>query len=199
LKSLAYHDAAEEQRLLDELGNLCLRMGQPEKALRYLTRAQAMFERVRYDPFKATILLNIGYAHMRLGQYRQALKNIQESLEVTRKLGSKPLEAESLARLGDCLLRMGDLPGAERNFSASLALGEQIGLPAAVVAARRGLAEMWRKKNDNLKALANLRSAVETIEAQRNSVRRRNCVPVFWNRTRRSTKISSRFCRRCTK
>src|SRR5439155_841267 len=40
-----YHDAAEEQRLLDDLGSLCLRMGQPEKALRYLAHAQAMFER----------------------------------------------------------------------------------------------------------------------------------------------------------
>ena len=48
-------DAGEEQRLLDELGGLCLRMGQPEKALRYLARAQAMFERVRYEPFNATI------------------------------------------------------------------------------------------------------------------------------------------------
>jgi len=165
-----YHDAGEEQRLLNELGALFLRLDRPKAALVYLTQAAAMAERVRYEPFRADILLNTGDAYMRLGRYPEALESIRGSLNVARALGSKPLEAETLAALGDCFLRMGDFAGSQTSFSESLALGDQAGLAQVVVAAHRGLADVLRNRHEELPALEHLRTAIDTIEAQRNSV-----------------------------
>ncbi|MCG8456632.1 MAG: protein kinase, partial [Holophagales bacterium] len=139
----------ERARLLDTIGRVYLRIGEPRQASELLTEALGLFAREGApDPRNRT---HLGEARIALGEYERAVGHFRAALELheTASPGSSQAFAEAERGLGLALLYSGRISEAETVLTAAVGRlraegGEAQGLPEAlhalgrVVESRRG-------------------------------------------------------------
>ncbi len=137
-KSSAYDKAREEytkvltldpKRLdaLLEIGRVENFSGNSQKALEYLTRAQALAVEFGNDEERSKILQTMGVVYANLNKHEDALRNFRESLEIKRKLGLKKGMAMSLDGMASSEDVLGRPDEALKHYKEALALWQELG------------------------------------------------------------------------
>jgi serine/threonine protein kinase/lipopolysaccharide biosynthesis regulator YciM len=137
-KSSAYDKAREEYtkvltldpKRVDALlamGRVEIYSGNPQKAIEYLTRAQAVAVEFNNDEERAQILQAMGVAYAALNKHEEALRNLRESLEIKRKLGLKKGIAMSLDAMASSEDVLGKPDQALKDYKEALAVWQELG------------------------------------------------------------------------
>lgn len=108
-------------------GNLALGLGQPQRAIDYLTQALSMTRTLGDMREEAATLQNIGAACNELGQPRKALEYFQQALPIGQKLGNARLEADILDNMGNSYSDSGQLQKALEVSQQALPILRAIG------------------------------------------------------------------------
>src|SRR5690606_27245892 len=81
-----------------------------------------------------------------------ALTTLVSALTLAGALGSEVDRAELLRVRADSRLKLEDVAGAAADFTEAIACGQRAGAPELAAAARRGLAELARRRGDRMAA-----------------------------------------------
>jgi len=109
------------------MGRVEIYSGNSQKALEYLTRAQALTVESGNDEEKAQILQAMGVAYAELNKHPEALRNLRDSLEIKQKLGLKKGAAMSLDAMAGSEEVLGNPDQALKDYQAALALWRELG------------------------------------------------------------------------
>jgi tetratricopeptide (TPR) repeat protein/TolB-like protein/predicted Ser/Thr protein kinase len=109
------------------MGRVEIYDGNPEKALEYLTRAQALTVEFGNDEERADILQATGVAYADLNKHQDALRNLRDSLEIKRRLGLKKGVAMSLDAMATSEDVLGKPEQALKDYKEALALWRELG------------------------------------------------------------------------
>jgi len=137
-KSSAYDKARDEYtkvltldpKRVDALlaiGRVEVDSGNPQKALEYLTRAQALAVEFGNDEERAQILQTMGVAYAALNKHEDALRNLQQSLQIKRKLGLKKGIAMSLDSIAASEDVLGKPDEALKDYREAIAVYQELG------------------------------------------------------------------------
>jgi CHAT domain-containing protein/Tfp pilus assembly protein PilF len=162
-----FSDTEQQERTLQGLGRLYLRMEQPKQALQYLRQALSISDRTGHTALRSATLRDAGDAYRMLGDPESAIARLNEALRIARLLQMKPDEAAALTALGRSHLDKGRLAPSEACFRESLVLAQRLGMPEIILAAREGIAQTCLRRGLHAQAFQHLQPAVETIESLR--------------------------------
>jgi signal transduction histidine kinase len=116
LAALSAVDGAPYQRGLAEsllnLGSLHQQLSHYQQALRFLWKAQLLFEELGDFALQAAALTALGDTHSSLGNYWQALELYAQALAASRQAGDVVREASLLNDIGYTHMCLGDIPRA---------------------------------------------------------------------------------------
>src|SRR5439155_1094775 len=111
-----FSDTEQQERTLQGLGRLYLRMERPKQALQYLQQALTTGDRSGNTALRSGTLRNAGDAYRLLGDPESAIVKLDEALRIARQLQLKPDEAAALTALGRSHLDKGRLAQSETCF-----------------------------------------------------------------------------------
>jgi CHAT domain-containing protein len=163
------NDAGEEQGCLASLGDLYLQMGKPGEALGYLRKAEALAPQTSYESARVDTLLTIAAAHRQMGSMDKSVRYARNGLAAARAAANGAQEARALIELAATQFGTGAVREAEAGFQEALGVAEKTGTPDEIVAARRGLAEVFVKTARLAAAAIQLEAAVDRLEMVRSS------------------------------
>ena len=109
------------------MGRVEIYSGNSQKALEYLTRAQALAVEFGNYEERSDILQGMGQAYADLNKHEDALRNLRESLEIKRKLGLKKGMAMSLDAMATSEDVLGKPDQALKDYKEALALWQGLG------------------------------------------------------------------------
>ncbi|MBI1788068.1 MAG: tetratricopeptide repeat protein, partial [Acidobacteria bacterium] len=167
---VAHQDYGEVQRNLLVLSDLYLRTGDLQRAKQKYEQSLALSDKTRVPPFKVGGLIGLGAAHRRLGEYPTALARLEEGRALARGNSLTGSEAQALVEMGHCYLGLREVDRAEAQYSEAAEIVERAGFPELIIAARRGLAEIARRRGRLAQAFEHLRGAIERVETLRGRI-----------------------------
>jgi predicted ATPase/DNA-binding SARP family transcriptional activator len=137
-------------RALTQLGQGMLRLWRRElnEAGRYLTGALSGLRQLGERWGTMLTLSALAELAEQRGDHPTALATLDQALELAGVLGSEVDRAELLRIRADNRLRVGDSAGAAADYTEAVACGLRAGAPELTAAARRGLAELARRRSD---------------------------------------------------
>lgn len=114
-------------RALHTLGQIDLRHGNYEEALKKLSEARALYERLNATGFSynlqiADVFIAIAMVHGEMGQYGRALSYLNKAHQVSRISGDQATQAKIMGSQAALLLEQKDYAAAQKWFNASLAI-----------------------------------------------------------------------------
>ncbi len=121
------NNQAELGRNLSNLGNIYLRLGDPEQARQQFTAGLAVLQTTGARQLVATTILALGNAYKRLGQYDQALSCYQQALSLSQTLGFQALIANSIGSIGSIHFEQGNFAAARLAFEEARQLNLAMG------------------------------------------------------------------------
>ena len=119
-------DRRLEAVILNSVGAVYYRLGEPQRALAYLEQALHLRrEHVdrRGEPITLTVL---GRVHTSLGDHVKAMEFHRQALRLRRAIGDRRGEAETLNLLGQGLVASGDAVAAIGLFDQTIEISEQL-------------------------------------------------------------------------
>jgi tetratricopeptide (TPR) repeat protein len=134
----ANQDPLLEQRILEHIGTIYLRLEKPTQALPYLVKSISLTPQTRAMNLHLNALLSLGEAYAAVGRTGKALASLEQGLATARKMERPASEAQALDLLGEFWLKRSDSEKAKKSFELSLAIAERIRVPQLTLAARRG-------------------------------------------------------------
>lgn len=153
--------------LLNNIGWIQFRQGQPEAAIKLFQQALAVSQE-QNDPM-APALHNLGVAQVSQDRLQEGLGLLRQALELRQGKDPYPL-AQTLRELGTAYYRLGDLDQAAHYFDESLKIGRRIGAPELVAAALFRWALLNRKQGHFEEGLDRIGEAVKVVESLRSGV-----------------------------
>jgi len=132
-----------EQWPLTALGQLHLRQGRPEAALRYLAPAFAMVDRHNYRPGQFQASYGLAGAYRDIGRYSDALAFAHRALNFARSTRFPVFEVLTLHRLGTIHLRLGEHEQAARHQHRALEMAANFTDTQLKATTLNGLAETY--------------------------------------------------------
>lgn len=130
---LARKNGAQAQvaHLLNSLGVLCLRSGDYEAGLKYLTEARPIWVELG-DPMRAAyLLINIGLLQDKLGHFDAAVRALEQALVEMDQANNPRLKSYALNNLGAAYERAKQYPTALTYYQQALALKSELKLSPA--------------------------------------------------------------------
>lgn len=139
---------------LTRVGQGMLRLWQGEwgEAERDLTAALARFQELAERWGSMLALSALAELAGQRGDHATALTTLDSALTLAGALGSEVDRAELLRVRADSRLKLEDVAGAAADFTEAIACGQRAGAPELAAAARRGLAELARRRGDRMAA-----------------------------------------------
>jgi serine/threonine protein kinase/tetratricopeptide (TPR) repeat protein len=125
------------------MGRVEIYSGDSQKALEYLTRAQALAVEFSNDEERAQILQAMGVAYAALNKHEDALRNFRDSLEIKRKLGLKKGIAMSLDAMASSEDVLGKPDQALKDYKEALDLWQELGDKAGTGDVLNDLAQFY--------------------------------------------------------
>ncbi len=130
-RSYRLHERAGSNQaaaVLNNIGNTCLIMDDPRRALRYFRKAlKAARENGDQGQIEGTALANIGRALHDLGRYGEASDALQESVDLFTRLEIEPLRIHSVAKLASTLKASGNAESAESLYRQAIGAAQERG------------------------------------------------------------------------
>jgi tetratricopeptide (TPR) repeat protein len=118
-------DTRIQMMILNNMGDLKLRLGKTADALEYYTRAASIVSEMGRQ-HKAIWLCNIASIWQRAGRYEEALSNYRKALQTHRIIGDRRSEIETLIDIGSTLTRIGRNNEAIEHHQQALAISLDI-------------------------------------------------------------------------
>src|SRR5262249_48100292 len=115
-----------ESITLSDLGNVVTHMGEPDRALQYYRRAQAISREMGDKPGEATALLNKSAALQKMRNYRKALETAGMALRPPRDSGDRYIEAGTLHYLAMAEWKLNRTAKADEHFKGAISLFESL-------------------------------------------------------------------------
>ncbi len=139
-------------------------------ALDYNQKALELAETIKNPPdgIKRSInvsLNGIGNIYLTLGQYDLAIEQFKKSMKLEQALGNKLGLAINFQNIGECLEKQGKLDEALNSFRTSLAYNEEIDSDKGRIICNNSIAQVYIKKDENIKAVALLEPILTQAEA----------------------------------
>jgi len=125
------------------LGRIEVYAGNSERALEYLTRAQAMTVESGHDEERAQVLQAMGAAYADLGKHEDAIRYFDDSLTIKRKLELKKGMAMSLDAMASSEKVLGKLDQALHHYNEALGLWRDVGDKAGMGDVLNDLAQFY--------------------------------------------------------
>ena len=125
------------------MGRVEVYSGNSERALEYLTRAQALTVEFGNDEERAEILQGLGVAYADLNKHQDALRNLRDSLAIKRKLGLKKGIAMSLQAMASSEDVLGQPDQELKDYREALALWQELGDKAGTGDVLNDLAQFY--------------------------------------------------------
>jgi CHAT domain-containing protein len=124
-----------QARSLHTLGEIDLRHGNHEEALKKLRDALALYERLERAGFSsniqmAEVLVALAKAHGERGEYARALSCLTKAHQVSRSSGDQNTRANIMSSQAAMFLEQEDYAAARRSFNTSLAIYKRLGKSA---------------------------------------------------------------------
>src|SRR6185503_6409131 len=121
-----------QARALQTLGQIDLREGNHEAALKKLREASALYERLNgtsssYNLEIADALIAIAKVHGEMGQYGQAFSDLNKANQVSKISGDPNTRANIMSSQASLFLEQEDYAAAQTSFDASLAIYRSLG------------------------------------------------------------------------
>ncbi|HKY33616.1 MAG TPA: CHAT domain-containing protein [Candidatus Polarisedimenticolia bacterium] len=123
---LALAHKAGEAAARTLVGNISLKLGDPDGAAWQYRRAADLLEQLADRRGQADILDNLGGVEYERGRLREALAHYESALRARRGAGDRGGEARTWNNLGLARRRLGDRKGAIQAFERSLALRDEL-------------------------------------------------------------------------
>jgi tetratricopeptide (TPR) repeat protein len=120
-----------EADALTRIGDLCLRKGHPDDAVRYLREAMALYQELGSRSGEADALNSLGEVLLAVGQPDHARAEYAAALDLAAQTGGKYQQARAHHGLGEACRAGGDPGGARRHWQQALALFAELGTPEA--------------------------------------------------------------------
>lgn len=154
----------DESKFLNDLGDIYIRIGQPDKALAYYNQALPILEEVGDKAGVATILDDMGSFYFKVGQRDKALDYYSQALTIREQVGDQAGLAATLSNSGLVYDRQGLTDKALDCYSQALLIQEggsdRTGL--AVTLARIG--GNYNNRNQPKEALVYCSQALNILE-----------------------------------
>jgi len=125
------------------MGRVEIDSGDSQKAIEYLTRAQALTIEFGNEEERAQVLQDMGVAYAGLNKHEDALRNLRESLEIKRKLGLKKGIAMSLDSMAASEDALGKPDEVLKDYKEALALYQELGDKAGTGDVLNNLAQFY--------------------------------------------------------
>ena len=120
-------DRRDEGRILNHLGLLANRLGQPEQARGYYEQALIIRREVGDRAGEGATLNNLGLLANRLGQPEQARRYFEQALAIRREVGNRAGEGTTLNNLGGLAYALEQPEQARAYYEQALAIFREIG------------------------------------------------------------------------
>lgn len=145
-------DRKDEGLFLDNLGSVCLSLGQMEEAQEYYDQALELARDIGDSRLEATVMNKQGFAYRFLGQMGKAIECHEKALEVAQRTGDRHNECYSRSGLGSDCIFLGQMEEAIKHLNSALEISQEIGdrLNEGVIWGNLGLAyrDMGRSREE---------------------------------------------------
>ncbi|HEY9615419.1 MAG TPA: CHAT domain-containing protein [Microcoleaceae cyanobacterium] len=172
-------DPLLESLALNNLGGIYANLGNYQQAIEVLQQSLQISQRLRQLDRQASTLINLGAAYHSLGQRDPAIAAYQQALELARLAGDRRRESEALGSLGLMYEDLQEFPQAIQFQEQSLEITRQLGDPAATGRGLNNLGHTLFKAGKLAEAEAQLRAAVQLLDALRPDLSDRYQVSIF--------------------
>jgi tetratricopeptide (TPR) repeat protein len=138
-------DRPGQGHVLRSLAEASLQLGRPEASLRYLDRAQAIYQELGYTTEHANLYAIFGEVFIDQGRLQLAIEHshdkavaeLRQALTLLRHVGYRPQEAETLVALGNALSAQGLADAADDAWRQSLRLFSTFRWPTPLAGEQR--------------------------------------------------------------
>lgn len=151
-RSLGPSAAEDEASMLQDLGEVCTRLGDPRAAIPHLQRSLALYETAGNKKGQAGSHFCLFWAHLVLGERKNALPHMEQACSLFREVGDKANLAGALYAMGDAYANV-DAKRSEKCLEESLALSRALGRKDTEAASLMTLGTVFRKLGDSAKSL----------------------------------------------
>lgn len=160
-------DRSQEPRLLNLLGGVYDRLGEPDAALQRYEEALPLCRMLTDGHFEAQTLNNIAVVHRVLGEWQEALRFYGQEREILERLGDSMQEGLLLNNMGFTYNSFGEPERALSLLEDALKLFQEIGDSQHEIAALNNLGSVWLNLGDPEKSLDHHQRALELAKRLR--------------------------------
>jgi tetratricopeptide (TPR) repeat protein len=162
----------EQAQVLESLGVLYRRLGDPIKALATYDEALKLLGRERHVDSELGVMKNRGIVlALDLGQLDEARRSFSDALDRAVRAGNRREMIHARLYRGETLLRAGRADAARDDFQAALGLAGELKTPEEEWKALYGLGRIDLRLGRRVSAIAHFERAVTAIEALRETIR----------------------------
>jgi CHAT domain-containing protein/Tfp pilus assembly protein PilF len=165
-RSAQSKDVGWEITTLLSIGQVHLKLGDPQQALKFFDSALE----ISGEGNAGAALYSVGVARLELGRTTEAIAALESALPLRKKARDRHGEALTRVDLGKAWQKQGDFAKAEPHLREGLDLARRMGAWSVEASALLGLARLHRERGDLEGALAEIREAVQILEAIRSDL-----------------------------
>ena len=165
-----YHEALEmyrratdrkgEAQTLNNVGVVCLSLGETRKALEKFNDALPISRAIGDRKVEAETLHNIGAVYWSQGEMRKALEKFNEALPLRRVLGDRRGEAETLINIGLVYRSLGETRKALEKYNEALPYSREVGDRSREAITLTNIGTAYRLLGETQKALEKFNEAL---------------------------------------
>ncbi|MBD2175443.1 tetratricopeptide repeat protein [Pseudanabaena sp. FACHB-1998] len=164
-------DQEREATILNNLGQIYVRLGKISQGLERLQKALAIRQNSPDPALKknlAGVLLNIGFTYRRLGQFDKALDFYQQSLGVAKKTGDRKVETSILNNIAGIYRSQGKYLKSLEQYQASLDLAQKLSLFSQEASTLSNIGTVYKELGQSANALKYFEQALQKNKKLKN-------------------------------
>jgi CHAT domain-containing protein len=170
-------DRSGEATTLNNIGEVYIGIGQPQRALEFFKKALPIVKEVGNRSGEATTLNNIGLVYRGIGQPQRALEFLNQALLIVQNVGDRSGEATTLNNIGEVYIGIGQPQRALKFFKKALPIVKEVGDRSGEASTLNNIGRAYRDTNRPTEAIANLEQAAKLTLQIRSDLVRENRQP----------------------
>ncbi|XCN73234.1 MAG: tetratricopeptide repeat protein [Candidatus Electrothrix aestuarii] len=153
-------DRKDEGVCLNNLGYICERRGELDKALAWHNQCLPIYRELDDREGEGTTLNNMASIYRQQGMHELALETYQQSLSISREIGDRMGEGSTLNNIGLLYMNQGDNIRALEHYEQALPIMRELGYKIGESTIRHNIAMTYHAQSDHFNALEYNKQAV---------------------------------------
>lgn len=137
----------------ENIGQLYMRMQQYHPAEQYFIKSLGIYREINNEAGQAAALQNLGICFSKQKKYDVAISTFEKAIQIVKKLKINPIEISILNNLAEAEFNAGYLEVAGKHYRESATKAKLYGLDMELNTAYEGLNLIYKKANEQSKAL----------------------------------------------